>query len=52
MSHVEAKHLNVVYSCEECGKEFKSRNNWKTHKSVYHSALKQPQDALPIKYNY
>ena len=38
MNHIEAKHISVLYSCEDCGKEFKSRNSWKTHKSVYHSS--------------
>ena len=47
MNHIEAKHISVLYSCEDCGKEFKSRNSWKTHKSVYHSSQQtanQPQD--------
>ena len=42
MNHIEAKHISVLYSCEECGKEFKSRNSWKTHKSVYHSSQHLP----------
>ena len=39
-SHVEAKHLSVTYSCEQCGKEFGSRNNWRQHKIRNHSIKK------------
>jgi len=37
MNHVEAKHLNVNYNCDQCSKSFRSRNSLKTHVSVYHS---------------
>jgi len=37
MNHVEAKHLNVNYNCDQCTKSFRSRNSLKTHVSVYHS---------------
>jgi len=46
MSHVEAKHLNVVYHCQMCQKEFRSRNSFKTHKSNYHT------DPKPITETY
>ena len=39
-SHVEAKHLNVTYSCEFCGKEFKSKDTWKQHKRRNHTEQK------------
>jgi len=39
MNHVEAKHLNVNYNCDQCTKSFRSRNSLKTHVSTYHSAI-------------
>jgi len=48
MSHVEAKHLNVVYHCEHCKKEFRSRNSFKTHKSNYHSEMRLGDDSIVI----
>jgi len=42
MNHVEAKHLNVNYSCDHCTKSFRSRNSYKTHVSSYHSAIPPP----------
>jgi len=48
MSHVEAKHLNVVYHCQLCQKEFRSRNSFKTHKSNYHSETRTGDDTLIV----
>jgi len=39
MNHVEAKHLNVNYTCDQCSKSFRSRNSLKTHVSTNHSVL-------------
>ena len=36
MNHVEAKHLNVNYDCDQCNKNFRSRNSLKTHVSINH----------------
>jgi len=38
MNHVEAKHLNVNYNCDQCNKSFRSRNSLKTHVSTYHGS--------------
>ena len=39
MNHVEAKHLNVNYTCDQCSKSFRSRNSLKTHVSTNHSVM-------------
>ena len=35
-NHVETHIEGLSYSCEQCGKKFRSKNSFSNHKSVYH----------------